>query len=810
MYIVCMNIMKYKKSLINVVVDGRVYSTEAHDRGMGRYLTFIISLLHDQGFTITLLVYQNDKLSQDDIVYKYAKNVVYLDVDPNNLSTIDVHDFSVLLEKKLIEFGADIYLDGTPAVPPMRYDITVCPVIVIAYDLIPLRNPEKYFPKGSPSIINEIYSFFLRSLIRADKVIAISNFTSNCIQSYLGISVDKIEVIYPNLDNSYRLKSKLKLKEKNNHSRVISIVGHHHSKNPEFGLRFLNTLKKDYGINTSIIVPTKTQYLALKTYKDELIKDLDSKVSVIETEKKSLFTKSTALLHSSLEEGFGIPMLESLFLNTRVIGLDISMNREILGVAKGHEHIGFLIQNMDEPNFDEIVDFILKPYDSDTYSAFDEVRDYFIEHWDAISHKLLSRTIEQSIQHYKKSSPAACMVTGLPKKFCGVSDYATSIVEGSPSNIQIYTADSQSSIINNNVNKTILKSYKSFEYDLESSDLLSKKTTIYHLAISEQLMFGIELMRKNAKKGDVIIIHDHLYLFGIYSVFLKQNRLNYFLNNYFLGEDSELVKGFPTERVLGFKEFNILTKGFRHCWLARTQATFINHLTEEAENNFVSPTILPLTKSVKSKRVPIGISERLKYSLSRQARTFRNSRRILKNDCVIGVFGSVTSNKYLIESASAVARLVKANLDLGKSKNIYFLVCGVIHEPKIMEEMRLRFIERGIQHSMIHLAPSSEDTFDSMICATDIVLCLRKQDRGQLSHIIPRALSLSSCILTNSDSGYSMISDEATFNIKDDFASIIKDYVENPEKINEQRKINRLAFEKNYNSKKMFKAILES
>ena len=793
---------------LHIIVDGRVYSTEAHDRGMGRYLTFILGLLHKKGYEITLLEYQNSHLKPDDDVHKFVDKLEKMAVDPNDLFAAGIHDFSVMLETKIKKLGADIYIDATPVVSPMRYDITICPVITIAYDLIPLRNPEHYFPNGTPNLINDIYKAALRSLLTSDGIIAISQFTADCVQRYVGISKEKINIIYPNLDVSYRTFSDHQ--EKRIVRDIISIVGHHHSKNPEFSLRFLNRLRKEQRFEVKIIVPTQTQYLSLQAHKYELLKGLPTGISIPESEKKTLFSQSGALLHSSFEEGFGIPMLESLFLNTRVIGLDMLMNREILANTSASHKIGYLISDIQYLDIDAIVAFVKRPYDQETYRAFDEVRSAFTHHWDIGAARILDDMIDMaSKNHRQRTEVVASMATSLPGQFCGVSDYAKSIVAGAKAQIQVYTTDSEVRAMNNFPN-LVLKSYKAFDLDRKNHGAHEGNRMIYHLAISERLWFGIELLRQYGKKGDVVIIHDHLYLFGIYSVLLNQNRLKDFLKDYFLDEDADLAKQIPVSRILDFNEFNALTREYKHCWLARTEATFIDHLTEKAEQNFTSPNTIPLTQMVNRKYVPIGIADCFKYSLHREAKKFRQSRKILQDDIIIGVFGSITSNKYLIECASRVAWIVKQNKRLGKTKEIYFMVCGVVHEEDVMAQMRHRFIEEDVFEYIIHLIPEDEGSFDALFCAADIVLCCRKQDRGQLSHIIPRAMSLGSCIMTNEDSGYTMIAPEATFDVETDFAEDIARYVHNPSLVQKQRKRNRQLFEQIYNADRMVATFLEN
>ena len=50
----------------NVLVDGRVFSTTAYDRGMGRYVRHILDLLAQQGCDVTLLLFRDCCLEPED------------------------------------------------------------------------------------------------------------------------------------------------------------------------------------------------------------------------------------------------------------------------------------------------------------------------------------------------------------------------------------------------------------------------------------------------------------------------------------------------------------------------------------------------------------------------------------------------------------------------------------------------------------------------------------------------------------------------------------------------------------------------
>ena len=160
----------------HVVVDGRVFGTEAADRGMGRYVDHLAELLVAAGHRVMML------LPGPQIASPYARRgvdvcVLSLDEDPASCT--------VQLNRFLAQAAATLYLDATPFLPPMRYDVHACPVVAILYDLIPMRFPKDYFGsvEGYPM---DVYVNGLARVRKAERVIAISDYVKTHALRYLG------------------------------------------------------------------------------------------------------------------------------------------------------------------------------------------------------------------------------------------------------------------------------------------------------------------------------------------------------------------------------------------------------------------------------------------------------------------------------------------------------------------------------------------------------------------------------------------------------------------------------------------------
>ncbi len=729
-----------------IAVDGRVFSSGAHDRGMGRYVSLIIEVLVDAGYDVALILYENSQLADKSKIYDVCASVQHIPLNIEKYDEQDIHHSSAQLETLLDSINAALYIDATPFIPPMRYDLTVCPTIAIAYDLIPLRY-QKYYFDSSMQVPADFYRNGLRRLISADHIIAISEFAKNNVTRYLGVKEESVSCLYPNLDDAYYDKNIL---SKNN--EIFSIVGSHYSKNPENALSTISALNMKHNIKCKITVPTDSQYADFLSKYPQLLKNLKILTAISEEKKICYQAESKCVMHLSLEEGFGIPLLEALFLNTKVICYDIPINREILSVCGDENSIALFLSPEDKTHdYDSMITFIQTPLTKKSAQAFTKIKDFFITHWTKDAKAIIKSAICHASLQYKQKieNIKLTMQANMPGNFCGVADYAASIPCAIPGNMIIYTGDTKVCKLYKNDN-VIIKSHSCFCLDSKM-----KLPSIYHLAVSTTLWFGLENLRVYGNNRDIVIIHDHSYLYGIYHLYYYHRSVSQFIEYYFIGDDLRFALKIPKVRLLSYKEFQEVTRNFQHIWLRKTGAQFITHLTDEAEKAFQDFS-QSLSKILDAKHCPMGINERLTVQTKRRSKAWKIKNGIYKNDILIGVFGSVTDNKLLDEVASAVSAVCLKNKKPGS--RIFFLVAGIVHCQETFKKISDSFSSNGLADIFIYNNPKDEIDFDALILAADISFVCRKQYRGQLSHIIPRALCLGSLIITNQSSGYSMLS----------------------------------------------------
>lgn len=729
-----------------IVVNGCVFSSDAHDRGMGRYVRFIIQTIAVSGFKICLILYKNSRLVEDDPLKSFLSKIEYIDIDPAVYSEQDIHINSFEIETIIRKNNGFAFIDATPFFLPMRLDITQCAVVAIAYDLIPMKYPNDYLQH---QIVHDIYCNGLRRLTNADHILAISNQAKEDLFHYLGIKKERIEVIYPSLNKNYLTHQCIEKKSKD----FFSIVGGHCSKNPKFALELFNRLNILKNRNFLICVPTKSQLNSLQIEFPQLIKPLLLHSNLKEEDKISYQAQANIVFHLSKEEGFGIPLLEALFMHSKVVCCDITVNREILEKGgKEWDQIALLISTqIEDVNIPKISDFFDKPMPNENFQYFENIKNYFLFHWETEALEIIKNVIKQAHKNHNMflGNVVAKMACNLPANFCGVADYAYSIPHGTKKNMLIYTADLTTKEVSG-LETVRIKSHLCFSGDLETD-----VPTIFHLAVSERLWFGIELIRLYGTSKDIVILHDHVYLYGLYHLYLYYKDLSQFLEDYFIDSDASLRDLLSKTKKMNFDKFQLTLKEYKSAWLRQKKVQLISHLTEAAEKEYALYS--NKTSSFDKKYIEIGIDDRASPLILRIGTSWRIQKGFSNSDFLVGVFGSVTDNKLLFEIASAVSSANKIIQSKCINLNIHFIICGIVCDLPLFQRMKDLFYNQGLQSLFHYENPQSDQAFDGVISAMNLVISCRKQNRGQLSHIIPRALSLGKPILTNAKSGYTMI-----------------------------------------------------
>jgi glycosyltransferase involved in cell wall biosynthesis len=213
----------------------------------------------------------------------------------------------------------DIY-HGLSHELPYNIQKTGIKTVVTIHDLIFLRFPYLY-----RSFDRKIYlKKFKYACEIADLIIAVSKQTANDIKKYFGIDESRIKVIYQGCNPVFRKKI-----NDGRRAQIIKKYGF-----PESFILFVGTIEERKNLLAVlkamdsgkiklplVVIGRKTSYYKkVKKYIDSnKIKEIYFLESILNEELPAIYQQAEVFVYPSVFEGFGIPVIESLYSGTPVI-----------------------------------------------------------------------------------------------------------------------------------------------------------------------------------------------------------------------------------------------------------------------------------------------------------------------------------------------------------------------------------------------------------------------------------------------------------------------------------------------------------
>jgi len=212
-------------------------------------------------------------------------------------------------------------------------------VITTIHDLTYILYPDTMDVSNRKRLENDMYS----TIKRADYIITISESSKKDIIKHLHIDENKIEVIYPGVDETYKkvLSNDEIMAVKNKYNilgkYVLYLGTLEPRKNIETIIRAYNCFKQANKNNIKLVLAGKKGWLYDSIFK--LVEEFGLENDVIFTDyiadmdKAPLYQGAEIFLFPSLYEGFGIPVIEAMASRTPVITSNSSSLPEVAGDA---------------------------------------------------------------------------------------------------------------------------------------------------------------------------------------------------------------------------------------------------------------------------------------------------------------------------------------------------------------------------------------------------------------------------------------------------------------------------------------------
>ena len=278
----------------------------------------------------------NNSINYNDFKFDKVKNVVINKIPEGIITKIK---WELLDTRKYIKRNKiDIYFSPRGFLPPK---VMNCKMITTVHDLIPLYYQRKYL-----KYINVIENIYIvkrlkRTCKRADSIITVSKYSKKQIIDNVGISSEKIHVIYNGLNKNMEM---VEPKNCNKSEKYIFAISSKLKHKNLVGLlnaydRYV-TLCKD---------PVKLKICGARNcekYLDDLSlkakKNIELLPYLTDNELNWYYYNANVFIFLSHIEGFGFPIIEALKFSTPVICSDIECFREIL---KEINNVTFVNQN---------------------------------------------------------------------------------------------------------------------------------------------------------------------------------------------------------------------------------------------------------------------------------------------------------------------------------------------------------------------------------------------------------------------------------------------------------------------------------
>jgi glycosyltransferase involved in cell wall biosynthesis len=203
-------------------------------------------------------------------------------------------------------------------------------VAVTAYDLIPLEPEHRAAERWHR---HWIYRQYLRSLRRADRVIAISSATADGVVARLGVDPGRVDVVYPVVAAPARAARPPTTGEPT--FLFVGVPAPH--KRPELAVAALAAYRERHRTGRlrfiGPLAPVHRELIAASAAGAGVSDAVSIEGRLPADSLEAAYASATALLAVSRLEGFGLPPVEAAVRGVPVVAADSPIARETLGAA---------------------------------------------------------------------------------------------------------------------------------------------------------------------------------------------------------------------------------------------------------------------------------------------------------------------------------------------------------------------------------------------------------------------------------------------------------------------------------------------
>ncbi|MEI6621399.1 MAG: glycosyltransferase [Actinomycetes bacterium] len=705
---------------MKVVIDLRVLSTPAGERGMGRYSRQVVAALANaSGIETAALIFPEP---HEHLVAELEElGVEILRVNHDWLRPTSWRmsmAITTYLEQKITEWGADVFIDATPFIHPPRVDLGDIPVLAVFYDLIPFFHHRDYLATHEAM---KNYTLHARGVARADHILAISDAVARDSINVLSASTDRLSVMYPALDSLY-LRGDVQLDASLVPSEpfTVAVTGVHKSK----GLKpFLKAYQEARAAGVPhklvIVLPEAFTLDVVRDWDPALIRDVDFRAEVSELEKVSLQALAEFVVHPSIEEGFGIPLAEAVALGKPTIAADTPLNREITST-------GTLSFEFDGGS--GLRDAIVRLASDER--LLQELRDGSRNDWEVLRPKVNGRidiaTVLQATvaAAAERTSGRRCAISSTaPPEVCGIGDYAAELAASLATLAKVdYFVDSPAT-------PDIIEDINMGVRPLASLPAVQDTYSDVFIQVGGSYGFTgqLAMLASGVLRDPWVTVHDYNMTLGLRTIWAQKIPERSFLVDVVAAEPEEHAR-FVAGILFDSEDEQTVVDHLQNLplnsWIFEAAGGVISHL--EPPENSVSARFAD-----KVHVFPMGVPDPYaKRYLPAPARS--------DGTIVIGTLGNVVRTKLIEVLIAASVRVARVNPDL----DVKLRIVGPQVDPGYLAELKRLTAKLDARDIVCFTSRIADDQILSELRSWDIGVALRDPIRGGMSAALLRMLAM--------------------------------------------------------------------
>ncbi|MDX1911641.1 MAG: glycosyltransferase family 1 protein [Saprospiraceae bacterium] len=270
-----------------------------------------------------------------DARFIYAPNVTPVVLPPKaRFAPLFYTWFEWSVRRALLRYRAEVFFS-----PDSMCSLSSkVPVVMTCHDLAPLHAPQQIPWVHRPYLLH----FLPKFLRRADHVLTVSQFVRQDIAQTCGVSTEKITAVYNGCRDIFQpldeeTKAQVRIQFSGGHPYFFYAGAIHPRKNIARLIRAFDLFKTKTGAPHQLLLAgrfawkTEEVGVAIKTARHRA--DIRLLGYIPEVDLARLTASATALTYLSLNEGFGLPMLEAMSCDTPVLAANATCLPEIAGDA---------------------------------------------------------------------------------------------------------------------------------------------------------------------------------------------------------------------------------------------------------------------------------------------------------------------------------------------------------------------------------------------------------------------------------------------------------------------------------------------